>query len=45
MFPANNKGINILGAVFACLSGADTKGNTVQTVEMLYVCASTDLAT
>ena len=45
MFTANNKGINILGVVFACLSGADMKGNTVQTVEMLYVSVSIDFTT
>ena len=43
MFAANNESINILGAVFVHLSGGDTKGNAIQTVEMIYASDSTDL--
>ena len=43
MFAANNESINILGPVFVRFSGADTKGDAIQTVEMIYASDSTDL--
>ena len=41
MYAANNEGINILGAVFARLSGNDESGNRL--AEMIYVSNTTDL--
>ena len=43
MYTANNEGINILGAIFVRLSGADQKGKQIQAAEMIYVTDSTDL--
>ena len=43
MFAANNEGINILGAVFARLSGTDRDGNRIETADMIYVSDTTDL--
>ena len=43
MYAANNEGINILGAVFARLSGNDENGNRLETAEMIYVSDTTDL--
>ena len=43
MYAANNEGINILGPVFARLSGNDESGNRLETAEMIYVSDTTDL--
>ena len=43
MYAANNEGINILGAVFARLSGNDENGSRLETAEMIYVSDTTNL--
>jgi len=43
MYAANNEGINILGAVFARLSGTDQNGKRIETAEMIYVSDTADL--
>lgn len=43
MYAANNEGINILGAIFARLSGADHNGKQIESAEMIYVPDLTDL--
>ena len=43
MCAANNEGINILGALFVRLSGADRHGNIIECAEMVYVSDSTSV--
>ena len=43
LYAANNEGINILGAVFARITGFDSEGSQHHAAEMIYVSDSTDL--